>query len=227
MQLRLQRTQRAGGLAASTILFCLDVRADYSEEERSNINRYKLGGQAVYNSRAAQKYIDATGDHLERTQEGSVGSRLVGLARGAATLALAKMQLNITIASLGRGHHVECKDLEELLEAEDTIRTACKSLTKYLEVASTFDGSEVIVEYEKGEEKVHFAQNAVPLLEAPTAEGLPTVQDAVYEEFQPSATVPFDPAKWIADFWADRGNRPLVYIVGGALLFILLLRSCA
>ena len=81
------------------------------------------------------------------------------------SMALAKMQLNISIASLGRGHHIECKDLEELLESEDTIRTACKNLTRYLEVASTFDGSEVVVEYVNGEEKVHVAQSAPPLLE--------------------------------------------------------------
>ncbi len=165
MQLRLQRTQRAGGLTGGTILFCLDVRADYDQEERSNINRYKLGGQAIYNSRAAQKHLDASGQHLDSMKGASTGGMLVGLARGATSLALAKMQLNVSIASLGRGHHIECKDLDELLEAEDTIRTACKNLTKYLEVAATFDGSEIVVEYENGEERVHITQHAPPLIE--------------------------------------------------------------
>src|ERR1700722_2568958 len=152
MQLKLQRSQRAGGLTASTIFFCLDVRADYTPDERTNINRYKLGGQTIYNSRAAQKHAENAGAHLDRTQEGTVGNRVIGLARGAASMALAKMQLSITIASLGRGHHIECKDMEELLESEDTIRTSCKNLTRYLEVADTFNGSEVVVEYVNGEE---------------------------------------------------------------------------
>ena len=165
MQLKLQRSQRTRGVTASTVFFCLDVRADYTPEEKSNINKYRLGPQVIYNSRAAQKHLEAAGAHLDRTQEGPTGNRMMGLVRGATSLAMANMQLYISIASLGRGHHIECKDLEELLESEDTIRTACKNLTRYLEVASTFDGSEVVVEYVNGEEKVHVAQNVPPLLE--------------------------------------------------------------
>ena len=54
MQLKIQRSQRTGGIVGNTVFFCLDVRADYSPEEQSNIGKYKLGGQAIYNSRAAQ-----------------------------------------------------------------------------------------------------------------------------------------------------------------------------
>lgn len=165
MQLKLQRSQRAGGLTGSTIHFCLDVRADYTPEERTNINRYKLGGQVIYNSRAAKRHFETAEAHLDRSQEGTVGNRVAGLARGAFSMALANMQLSISIASLGRGHHIECKDLEELLESEDAVRNACKNLTRYLEVASTFDGSEVVIEYVNGEEQAHVAEHATPLLE--------------------------------------------------------------
>src|ERR1700685_3571396 len=118
MQLRLQRSQRAGGMTGGTIFFCLDVRADYSPEEKGNINKYKLGGQGIYNSRAAQKHFANAETNLERTQVGDVKDRAAGLVKGAFSMALAHMQLNVTIASLGKGHHIECKDLEELLEAE-------------------------------------------------------------------------------------------------------------
>jgi hypothetical protein len=165
MRLKLQRSQRVGGVIASSVIFCLSARAEYTPEERHNIGRYRLGGQVIYNSRAAQRHLEHAGAHLDRTQEGTVGRRAAGLARGVASMALAKMQLNISIGSLGKGHHVECKDLEELLESEDTIRTACKNLTRYLDAASTFDGSEVVIEYVNGEEKVHTALNAPPLLE--------------------------------------------------------------
>ena len=165
MQLKIQRSQRTGGALGNTIFFCLDVRADYSPEEKSNINKYRLGGEVIYNSQAARKHFDQAGAHLDRTQSGGTGERAAGLARGLVSLALAKMHLNISIASLGRGHHIECKDLQELLEAEETVRNACKNVTRFLEIASTFDGSEVVIEYEKGEERVHITQHAPPLLE--------------------------------------------------------------
>lgn len=185
MQLKIQRSQRAGGLVGNTVFFCLDVRADYSPEERSNIGRYKLGGQAIYNSKAAQKHLDNAGAQLNRTQTGGTGERFAGLARGALSMAMAKMSLNISIASLGRGHHIECKDLEELLEAEDTVRSACKNVTRYLEIAATFNGSETVVEYEKGEEKVHVTQTAPPLLSYASPDPTSPKTDDPYAEYRP------------------------------------------
>jgi hypothetical protein len=129
MQMKIQRSQRMRGVVGNTVFFCLDVRAEYSSEERDNIRKYKLGPQVVYNSRAARKHIDRAGDQFDRTQERDLKGQVAGLARGAFSLALAKMSLNISIASLERGHHIECKDLDELLEAEDAVRHACKSVT--------------------------------------------------------------------------------------------------
>src|ERR1041385_6363560 len=123
MQLKIQRSQRAGGITGGTVLFCLDVRADYSPEEQDNIRKYKLGSQVIYNSRAAQKHLANLDTHLNRVDDPSLNETAAGLGRGMVSLALAKMQLNISIASLGKGQHIECKDLEELLEAEDTVRT--------------------------------------------------------------------------------------------------------
>lgn len=232
MQLKLQRSQRAGGITASTVYFCLDVRADYTADERADINRYRLGPQAVYNSRAAQRHLEAAGTHLDRTQEGSTANRMAGLARGAMSMALAKMQLNITIASLGRGHHIECKDLEELLESEDAIRTACKNLTRFLEVASTFDGSEIIVEYMNGEEKVHIAANAPPLLEDLSEKAPPTpVDDSAYE-FEDATGTGLDfqqLGKTVRRYWDEFRSFDLrmqvVLGLGGAFVLVLLLRA--
>ena len=164
MQLKIQRSQRTGGLTGSTVFFALDVRAEYSPEEQHNISRYKLGNQVIYNSRAARKHLDTVQSQMERTKSNKGTDVAAGLARGVFSLAMAKMSLNISIASLGRGHHIECKDLEELLETEDTVRTACKNVTRYLEVAATFDGSEMVIEYDRGEERTHIAQNAPPLI---------------------------------------------------------------
>ena len=149
----------------NTVFFCLDVRADYSPEEQGNVRKYALGSQVIYNSKSARKHLERAGSHLDRVASDSLRDKAAGLARGSLSLVMARMSLNISIASLGRGHHIECKDLEELLEAEDTVRTACKGVTRYLEVAGTFDGSEVVIDYENGEERVHITQDAIPLLE--------------------------------------------------------------
>ena len=164
MQLKIQRSQRTGGLTGSTVFFNLDVRAEYLPEEQENIRKYKLGSQVIYNSRAAKKHLDVVQSQMDRTRTNRGSDVAAGLAHGVFSLAMAKMSLNISIASLGRGHHIECKDLDELLEAEDAVRTACKNLTRYLDVAATFDGSEMVIEYEGGEERVHVAQNAQPLI---------------------------------------------------------------
>ena len=235
MQLRIQRSQRTGGIVGKTVFFCLDVRADYSPEEQDNIQKYKLGSQGIYNSRAAKKHLDTMDAQLSRVDSKSAGEQFAGLARGAVSLVMAKMNLNITIASLGKGHHVECKDLEELLETEDTVRTACKSVTRYLEVADTFNGSEVVIEYEKGEERVHTTQGAVPLLTATLSDTASTT--TLIDSDRSSGGLSsfaaqedsgkFDLLAKLRDFWNSERGRKIVYVAGGIIVLIILLRSCS
>ncbi len=224
MQLKIQRSQRVGGLASSTVFFCLDVRADYSAQEAADVQRYRLDGQLVYASRAARKHADTAKAHLAGSSAGNGWAQAAGMARGLGSLALAKLQLNITVASLGRGHHIECKDLEELLEAEDALRDACKNVTRYFEAASTFNGAETIIEYEKGEERVSVALNASPLLALP-----PPLASAAPRE-------PVEMPKSLGDAWtrfeegaigwcADRGwvlGPTQVRIFSGIAAFVFL-----
>lgn len=102
MLLKISRSQRRG--LTGKVIFALDIRADYSQEERDNINKYNLGGEVVYSSEAAKA-------RAARAQEGGLGSALWNIA-------LANMNLNVSIASLSKGHHIECKNLNELLECE-------------------------------------------------------------------------------------------------------------
>lgn len=141
MQILVKRSQGTAGFTGKTVLFCSDIRAEYTEDERANINRYGLGGEVIYNSRAAA-------DHLERMGQQVDGSAM-GLFKGLGSLALAKMNLTITIASLQKGQHIECKDLSELIDCENTIVTACKELKGFLEIASTFDGREIVVDLDE------------------------------------------------------------------------------
>lgn len=222
MQLKIQRSQRS--TITNTIVFCLDIRADYSAEEQHNIQKYRLASQGVYSSRAAQKHSEAASAHLDQTQAGTTGQRLGGLVKGAFSMALANMQLNATVGSLAKGHHIECKDLQELLEAEDTLRKACKNLTRYLEVASTFDGSELVVTYENGEEKVHVTANQPPLLTGPDAVAVASNVEQSHAGFEGP---PFDLLPQIQGFLARVGTRKLIYIGGAILVLALLLRACS
>ena len=216
MQLKLQRSQRMGGVLSGTVVFCLDVRADYTADERDNINKYKLGGQVIYSSQAARKHFERAEKHLARTRNmRDLKDQAGGFAHGAFSLALAKMSLNISIASLGRGHHIECKDLSELLDAEDTVRDACKDVTRYLQVAETFNGSEVVVEYEDGEERVHITRPLPTLIGGQVDEPGPSVTDAEFVDVgeseptfdgpPPPTAPPYDPylelGRYIRHLW--------------------------
>lgn len=137
MQLVLRRSQKTTGLMSKTVTFCLDARVDLSPEEAASVKKYGLGSQVLYNSAT-------TKGHLEKVMETAGGSR--GFLSGAVNMALAKMSLSITVDSLTRGQHVECKDLDELLGAEEAIKSACDNIRIYIDVASTFDGRQIILD---------------------------------------------------------------------------------
>jgi hypothetical protein len=162
MQLKIQRTQRMGGAFGNKVLFCLDVRAEYTDPEQTNIKKYKLGGEIIYSSQAARKHIANAGAHLDRTQSRDLKEQAAGLAHGIYSMAMAKMNLNISIASLGRGQHIECKDLSELMEAQEAVMGACRHLRDYLDLAATFNGSIILVDFTDGE-KVHLSDGKLQL----------------------------------------------------------------
>lgn len=135
MQLVMRRSQKTTGLMSKSVLFCLDARVDITPEEASNVKKYGLGSQVLYNSTAAK-------GHLDKVAETATGGR--GFLSGAINLAMAKLSLNITIDSLTKGHHIECKDLDELLGAEEAIKTACENIRNYVQIATTFDGREMV-----------------------------------------------------------------------------------
>ena len=140
MQLKLKRSQRTGGMLGGKAIFMLDAQVMLTNEEAHHVKQYKLGGEVVYNSERSRK-------HLENAQAGLAERTALGVSKGLARVALAKMSLNITIDGLTKGQHVECKSLDEMLGAEEAIRTACEGVKTYLNLAATFDGREEVVEY--------------------------------------------------------------------------------
>lgn len=123
MRLLLRRDQRSGLLGK--IVFTLDVRADLTDEERSNIRKYKLGDTMLYQSH-------------ELTDRGS------GLLGAASRLAFKAMTLNVSVNDLANGKRIELKDIVEMIAVEDQIKEAARTFSQVLIAAAHFGGEEVI-----------------------------------------------------------------------------------
>ncbi len=245
MQLKIQRSQRMGGMVGNTVHFCLDVRADYAPDEAANISKYKIGRELVYSSRAAQRHATKAGDRLDQASDMKAGfkGQMTGLVGGIYSLAMAKMNLNISIASLGKGHHIECKDLPELMEAEEAVMQACRNVRDYLGLAATFNGSTILVDFTGKDEQVHTAMGGEVYAQAPLSlsSGNPAVIDAEFEDAPaPGAPVEYQPDTVRAElltggpinvaierWWAELPKRPdfenILLVAIGILLGLVLL----
>lgn len=153
MQLKLKRSQRAGGMLGGKVLFGLDARAELTSDERSLVQKYALGKIVVYDSEARKKHANNSYGHFDDAAHSggydaaSAGKSLWKNARGIASAAMMALSLRVTVDGLMSGQHIECKELDELLGAEAAILDACKNLKGYLETALTFDGREEVVEF--------------------------------------------------------------------------------
>ena len=125
MKLLLRRDQQTSGIVRSTITFSLSVRADLTDEERRNIQKYKLGDTVLY----------------ERMTMVDKGSGLLGVA---SRLAFKMMNLSVAIKDLTDGKKIDCKDIVEMLAVEDQIKEAAQTFKNVLEAAANFGGEEVI-----------------------------------------------------------------------------------
>lgn len=235
MQLKVKRSQRQGGVMGNKLLFCLDARVEFNGEERANISKYKLGSMCIYNSEAAKKHVVAAAGHM------ATGS-VVGSLKAIGSYAMAAINLNITIDDLERGKHVECKDMDELLGAEDAVITACENLKTYLNTAATFDGREVLIDFSNEEPKVAAPGPAslAPPPAAPAQLAAPMIQNAMSSSepipaqspapamSMAMATGPMSPDRSFNDepppidkfqeWWGGLTGQQKGFTIGGALL---------
>jgi hypothetical protein len=153
MQLKLKRTQRAGGIMGGKVLFGLDARAELTPDEQSLVKKYALGKTVVYDSDERKKHTEAAYGHFDDASSNQgydlsgAGKGLWKNARGLASSAMMALSLRVTVDGLVSGQHIECKDLGELLGAEKAIHEACQYLKTYLATATTFDGREEVIEF--------------------------------------------------------------------------------
>ncbi len=159
MALKLKRSQKQSTFGA--VIYILDARMEVSSDVAAHIRKHRLGGRLVYESEARQKHRQNAVGHLAGSADAASGVPLIAtpkqvgkgllktawkLGRSGVSAARAAMALRITIDSLIAGVHVECKTMEELLEAQDAIKQAAENLRSYVEVGKTFDGGEEVVE---------------------------------------------------------------------------------
>jgi hypothetical protein len=158
MQLKLKRSQRKNLMGK--MIFVLDARMEVPQAEWELIRKYRLGNHVIYDSTARERHTESLKAHLESTKEHpsyrdtldnqllGVGKTMFRFARAGVSAARASFSLRVTVDSLiTRGEHVECKDMNELLGAENAIRQAGENLRTYLNVAATFDGEEQVLEF--------------------------------------------------------------------------------
>jgi len=145
MHLKLKRGQRASMMGK--VIFTLDARMDVPAADAELIRKYKLGDDVIYESASRQQSKEATNAHLQAGQSGGTGKALYRLARAGISATAAALSLKITVNSLMSGHHIECKNMSELIGAETAIIEASTNLRTYIEMAETFDGREELIEF--------------------------------------------------------------------------------
>lgn len=123
MKLLLKREQKSSMLGK--ISFALNVRADLTDDEKSNIKKYKLGETMLY----------------ERDKLADKGSGLLGAA---SRLAFRMMNISVSVDDLSGGKQIECKDIVEMLAVEDQLKEAAQTFKNVLVAAASFGGEEVI-----------------------------------------------------------------------------------
>lgn len=128
MELLLSRSQKhaLGGLGS--VSFVLDVRARLSPEEQGFVTKYKFGSEILYAKEGLADKMANSG------LIGQLFSHFTAKARGHV----------YTINDLVKGRAIVCKDILEMLEAEEQVRRAADTFCNILLACHGFGGEEVI-----------------------------------------------------------------------------------
>jgi hypothetical protein len=116
MELLIRRDQ-AGGLLGG-VKFQLTARAQLTEDEAAAVNRYKMGDTILY----------------EKPTEAPDRNSFMSLAK------YRFMVPRIQVKDLVSGKTIEAKDILEIIDAEEQLKTAAEAFHKMLKAASTFGG---------------------------------------------------------------------------------------
>lgn len=127
MELLLSKSQKSGMLT-STITFTLNIKTRLNDEEQALIKKYKMGKEVVY----------------EKLPIGAAVAGMGGIA-GALTAITAKaLKLVFTVDDLVKGRTIECKDILDMIAAEQQIRDAADGFWGIIQASKNFEGEEVV-----------------------------------------------------------------------------------
>tara|TARA_R100000656_G_scaffold47199_1_gene38302 strand:+ start:1298 stop:1726 length:429 start_codon:yes stop_codon:yes gene_type:complete len=133
MQLRLKRDQKAG--MTGNVTFKLYFIVDLDPEEAAALQKYKFGKDIVYET--------PTGAAASAGLRGAEGVGNIG--RGlVATLAAKALNQILTVNDMVNGKEIACKDIGEMIAAEEQIKEACNGLSRILYACRHFEGEEII-----------------------------------------------------------------------------------
>ena len=128
MKLKLQRSQKSG--LTGSITFKMLAIVDLDTDEAAAVKKYKLGKEVVYTSPKG---------------EAATAMLASGALKGITATIAAKATNQIwTVDDLIKGKEIACKDVTEMIAAEEQIREACQGLARILFVCQHFEGEEVI-----------------------------------------------------------------------------------
>ena len=130
MKLKLRRSQQSG--LTGTVKFSLHAIVDLNTDEETALKKYKFGKSIVYESpkgAAATEMFRATG--------GSFKSSI-------ATIAAKAMNQLLSVNDLVHGKEITCKDINEMIAAEEQVIDGCNGLARILYVCQNFEGEEII-----------------------------------------------------------------------------------
>lgn len=126
MNLLLRRDQKPAMMMGAPT-FTLDVRAELTPEEKAAIDKYKLGNTLLYMRNPNVPDVDR--------------QSLSGLA---SIVKWRITNLSVSVKDLIQGKRIECKDIMEMLGAEDQIREAAQNFKAVLQAAAGFGGEEIV-----------------------------------------------------------------------------------
>jgi hypothetical protein len=128
MELLLSKSQKSGMMGMGAIVFILNIKTKLTDEEQALVKKYKMGKEVVY----------------EKLPVGAAVAGMGGIA-GALTAITAKaLKLVFTVDDLVKGRTIECKDILDMIAAEQQIRDAADGLWGILQASKNFEGEEVV-----------------------------------------------------------------------------------
>ena len=128
MKLRLNKSQRSSGVMSKKVMFSLGAQVDLTAQEAEYVKKYKMGREVIYNK-----------DRIN--QKAALPSTVGGLVRDISAMT---MNINLTVDDLVKGRTIECKDIVEMIDAEESVKSACQGMKNLLEACAGFEGEEII-----------------------------------------------------------------------------------